>query len=154
MARIEINVNGKDLEVTIPKDYSTLVKGLRYAIENSSDEVRLTEMSGYANVSPFYFARLFKKTLGLSPIEWIAHFRLFSAIDMLMTSPSLVLKEIAFPCGYKSSAHFCRSVKAFFGISPSCIQQQLLNGNAPQQASARLQELRRMLGIAEFASHP
>jgi transcriptional regulator GlxA family with amidase domain len=62
--------------------------------------------------------RLFIRETGLSPGAFAAKMRVQYA-EWLLTSTDRSLTEIALACGYADLAHFSRSYKSAYGMSPS-----------------------------------
>jgi AraC family transcriptional regulator len=57
--------------------------------------------------------------IGETPNVFVNRLRVEKAANMLQKNPLLSITDIAFDCGFSSSAAFARSFKQYFGISAS-----------------------------------
>ena len=67
-------------------------------------------------LSPFYFQRLFLKETGLSPHEYLVHFRLKKARELLIRGSSIA--GAVYDTGFVDQSHFSRAFKRFVGVTP------------------------------------
>ena len=75
----------------------------------------LAEMVG---ISEVYFRRIFQKTYGVTPKQYILDIRMRRA-KQLLTSGYLSISSIAETCGFTSVYHFCRCFKQMTDMTPS-----------------------------------
>ena len=88
-----------------------------YIMDNLSMELSLEELAAKANLSPFYFSRLFKKETGFSPHDYILATRINHAKYLLRTS-TMSVKDICFTLGFSSESAFCTAFKKKTNSSP------------------------------------
>ncbi len=81
-------------------------------------DLKLTELSAIAQISPYHFLRLFKKSLGVTPHQYILQQRIDRA-KYLLQSSSLDISEIALRVGFCDSSHLTRCFKSILGKTPS-----------------------------------
>jgi len=74
----------------------------------------LAEMSG---LSPSHFNRLFKRTFGTSPIDWLRRERISQAKRRLVESRETI-KQIAEQVGYADRFFFSKDFKRYTGTTP------------------------------------
>lgn len=84
---------------------------------NVKEDLTLDILAGHASLSPYYYAHLFKKEVGLPPMEYIAQYRINMAKTILKTTQQSV-SEIADSLGYSSSSSFINAFTRRVGISP------------------------------------
>lgn len=100
------------------KDYYPI----RAGIEQLSKEWNLNEHIGkYAamcSVSESYFYLLFRKAIGVSPVEFRNKIRIINAKALLKNSQSTIA-EIAESVGFEDQFFFSRVFKKYTGISPA-----------------------------------
>ncbi|MFY0689207.1 MAG: helix-turn-helix transcriptional regulator [Cyclobacteriaceae bacterium] len=77
-----------------------------------------TELAGLTNMSLSTFKREFKKIYSDTPMNYQRKKRLQKAADLLNQSDESI-SHIAYQCGYNDLAHFTKSFKAQFNLSPS-----------------------------------
>lgn len=68
-----------------------------------------------------YLRKLFKKEVGMSPLEYMTGLRMKSAEILLtaMWTNEYTISEIAQMCGFEDSLYFSRVFKKYYGCSPS-----------------------------------
>lgn len=90
---------------------------VEYLHAHLAEEVSLVELAAVANLSPFHFARMFKRTLGVAPHAYQRGLRCERA-KMLLAQTRHSVTGIAFDVGYESSQSFARMFRAETGMSP------------------------------------
>ena len=104
-------------------------RALVYMVENFSEEMNLDELSEEAQTSKFNLCRSFNRRYGVPPMRWLWIFRVLLAAEFIKLAPDWSLTDIAFTCGFCSSAHFSRNFSAVMKRSPSSYRRRLLNKN-------------------------
>lgn len=79
------------------------------------------KMAEVMNMNPFYFHRLFSKTIGLTPQTYINALRVSKATTLFNTCDSLT--SIAQECGFYDQAYFTKQFKKYYGITPTNYKQ-------------------------------
>ncbi len=79
--------------------------------------ISVDEMAREAGMSPAHFSRVFKETLGATPMQYVLAYRIEQAMKM-MADPGRPLGDIALACGFADQAHFSRSFKQVTGQTP------------------------------------
>lgn len=94
-------------------------QALLFINQNLSRPLDLTEVAGVSGFSPFHFHRIFRVFTGETPQDYINRLRLEKAANFITKSPGLSITEVAFSCGFSSSAVFARSFKKHFRVTAS-----------------------------------
>lgn len=81
-------------------------------------DLKLTELSSIVQISPYHFLRLFKKSLGITPHQYILQQRIERA-KYLLKSSNLDISEIAIRVGFCDASHLNRCFKNSLGMTPS-----------------------------------
>lgn len=79
--------------------------------------ITVDDLAAEAGMSPSHFARVFKQTMGSTPMQFVMAYRIEQAMKM-MEDPTRPLGEIAYACGFSDQAHFTRSFKQVTGQTP------------------------------------
>lgn len=87
-----------------------------YINEHPADDLSLNKLASIANLSPYYFARTFKKETGKTPHEYVMTSRINLAKFYLKTS-RLSIEEIATCIGFVTASSFCCSFRKHVGIT-------------------------------------
>jgi AraC family transcriptional regulator len=88
-----------------------------YINEHPGEDLSLNRLASIANLSPYYFARTFKKETGKTPHEYVMSSRINSAKFYLKTS-RLSIEEIGISLGFPTASSFCASFRKYLGITP------------------------------------
>jgi AraC family transcriptional regulator len=100
------------------KEYRVRIqKVIEYINAHLADELPLEVLAGAACFSAFHFHRIFSLLVGETPAEFVNRLRLERAANILLFAPSITITEVAFECGFSSSATFSRSFKKYFKTS-------------------------------------
>ena len=86
--------------------------------ENLNNEMSVVDIAEKANVSLYYMLHIFKKTTGITILEYKREEMLTKAKKMLLNS-NKTISSIAQECGFGSSAYFSKIFAHSEGISPS-----------------------------------
>jgi len=90
-------------------------------------ELPLEEIAAAAYLSPFHFARLFKKLTGASPHAYLATLRVERA-QALLAQTDLSVAEVSLRVGYASSSHFTKAFRQATGLTPSAFRAAVIRG--------------------------
>jgi AraC family transcriptional regulator len=90
-------------------------------------DLALEEIASAAHLSPFHFARLFKKLTGAAPHAYLASLRAARA-QALLAETDLPVTEVGARVGYMSSSHFARAFRQATGLSPRAYRKALVRG--------------------------
>ena len=100
-----------------------LVKELVHA--KMEDELTLGEMAQSAELSPAHFSRMFRKSTGETPHQFVLRQRVERAKEMLRQAEMRVL-DVAVACGFKTQQHFARVFRRICGASPTEYRYEVL----------------------------
>lgn len=95
---------------------------IRYIREHYSEKISLEDMARHVNMSQFHFARVFKKSCGYSPHEFVMMTRINHAKHLLGTT-ELPVKVIAQMVGYQNVTTFTNAFGNRVGVSPSMFRK-------------------------------
>jgi AraC-like DNA-binding protein/mannose-6-phosphate isomerase-like protein (cupin superfamily) len=84
---------------------------------------RLRQLAALAGLSESSFSRLFRATMGTSPIDWLRRERINQAKRRLGETTDSV-KEIAAQVGYHDPYFFSKDFKRFTGLAPTQFRQR------------------------------
>ncbi|HEY3858615.1 MAG TPA: AraC family transcriptional regulator [Gammaproteobacteria bacterium] len=89
---------------------------------NLDKDLRIEQIARMANLSSFYFIRLFKAVVGKTPHQYILDCRIGLAKDLLLGS-FLPISEIAQRCGFSTQSHFTSAFRQATDESPRAFRQ-------------------------------
>lgn len=107
------------------KDIPLVAQSCEYLQQHSSDNMLTqAEVADALGVTSTYLSTLFKKSMGVSMMNYLTMQRLENARRMLMEDAELPLRVIAEKVGYSDEFYFSRSFKKYFGMSPSQLRRE------------------------------
>ena len=81
------------------------------------DELTLIQMAESVDLSPAHFSRMFRKSTGETPHQFVLRNRIERAQEILRAPEARVL-DVAVACGFKTQQHFARVFRHMCGTSP------------------------------------
>jgi len=99
------------------------------------DDLSLGEMAQSVDLSTAHFARMFRKSTGETPHQFVLRQRLERAKAMLRTPGARVL-DVAVACGFKTQQHFAQVFRDVSGVSPTAYRQDLLDPKLTYSSAA------------------
>ena len=90
---------------------------LDYVEANLGSKMTITKMANVVALSKSHFSRAFKRSLGHSPMAYVAVRRVERA-KLMMTSTRERLTDIALACGFTDQSHLNRYFRRELGTSP------------------------------------
>ncbi len=94
------------------------------------EDLDLAVLAEVACFSPWHFHRIYRETVGETPVETLRRLRLHRAtVDLLRTAAPL--SDVARRAGYGSVAAFSRAFAAFVGLPPAAFRDQAARGPVP-----------------------
>jgi AraC family transcriptional regulator len=79
--------------------------------------LELEDLAQQVDMSQFYFSRLFKQSLGITPHQYVIQQRIERA-KQLLRKGELSLVEVALECGFANQGHLNRHFKRLTGTTP------------------------------------
>ena len=90
-------------------------------------DLPLEEIAAEAHLSPFHFARLFKKLAGATPHAYLANLRAARARSLLAET-DLSVTQVGARVGYASPSHFAKAFRQATGLTPREFRAALVRG--------------------------
>ena len=107
-------------EIRVENPYHVQIcdQAKRYIDENFNSDICLETIANSIHVSKFHFIRIFKETIGISPMKYLLSVRLSAAKEQLCSTERSI-QEIAEAVGYENPLTFSRVFKNSENISPT-----------------------------------
>lgn len=94
-----------------------ILKVLRYIRKHINENITMEEMTNLCYLSKDHFIRLFKKEMGITPIQYINRKKIEKAQLMLITNNQSI-KDIAYALSFQNVYYFNRLFKKITGTTP------------------------------------
>ena len=94
----------------------------RFIEENLKSDISIDQLASLVHLSKFYFIRLFKRLMGVSPYQYVQITRINRAKELLM-STDFRINEIADAVGFSSAMRFTKFFSDMTGMSPSVFRK-------------------------------
>ena len=109
------------IDIELP---ANLIRVVRFVKENFEKPISTDLMANEAGLSKCHFCREFKKTTGMSPMNFLSLMRVRRATILL--KKKLPVSTIALKVGFNELSSFNRHFKRFTGLSPTAYRNSLL----------------------------
>lgn len=96
----------------------------QYLIKNYNESITNAVLSKEFGFVPSYISRLFRQFKGVSPSEYLTHFRIDKAKQIMKENPHFMVKEIADMVGFNEAYYFSKTFKKETGMWPSDYNKQ------------------------------
>src|SRR6202023_2597986 len=90
------------------------------------DDLSLDELAQSVGLSTAHFARMFRKSTGETPHQFVMRQRLERAKAMLR-APGARILDVAVACGFRTQQHFAQVFRDVWGASPTEYRQDFLD---------------------------
>lgn len=88
-------------------------------VKELDKDLQLDELAKKVGISKFHLIRLFKRSFGLTPHQYLIDKRLEKAIELLPNTP---INEIALAVGFSDASSFGKAFKQRYGCTPSAFK--------------------------------
>jgi AraC family transcriptional regulator len=127
-----------------------LRQAIDYIQAHLEENIKLSEIATAVGMSQYYFIRLFKQSMGMTPYNYVIAERLERAKQMLQHQ-EMSLGEISNQCGFSDQSHLTRYFKRKFGITPQAMRNSNQINSLPS-ANGKCLELSPRRNLGKIAS--
>jgi AraC-like DNA-binding protein len=97
-------------------EHQKVARAKEFLIENHRRATSLAELENIVEFSPCHLLRTFRRTVGLTPHDFLTQIRVERAKRLLRLGNTI--SDIAVDTGFVDQAHFTRRFKAIVGVTP------------------------------------
>jgi AraC family transcriptional regulator len=91
-----------------------------YIDNHIAEDLSLAELASEVGMSQYYFARLFKQSIGLTPHQYVIQRRVARAKKFLLEGKSSI-SDIALMVGFADQSHLTYHFKRLLGVTPKTV---------------------------------
>jgi len=99
-------------------------KSIEILNDRLDEKISLAEFAAEFDLSPFHFARVFKRATGFPPHEYQLQLRVARAQELLRHNPGKKIAELACELGFSDESHFRRHFRRIVGTTPGQFRLQ------------------------------
>jgi AraC family transcriptional regulator len=99
-----------------------LKEAIAYINDNLDQNLSLFEISAIVQMSPHYFASLFKQSTGMAPHQYITQCRIEKA-KYLLSKQELSVIQVSQFVGFQSQSHFAKVFRKYVGVTPQAFKK-------------------------------
>ena len=100
-------------------NYSAPIKkAAEFLSLNYSQKLSLSQLAEHVGLSEAYLSKAFRREVGMTVSQYIAHLRCTQAAEMLRNS-DISIQEISDYVGYPDNNYFVKVFKSYHGVTPS-----------------------------------
>jgi len=92
-------------------------EAINYIEQNFQNNISIEDVATVCGINRSYLGKIFKKSTGQSPQEFLMNYRMVKAAELLKLT-SLSIADIGSAIGYENQLHFSRAFKNIYGVSP------------------------------------
>jgi AraC family transcriptional regulator of arabinose operon len=104
-------------------DHGPVERALQHVDDHLGDPLDLPALAEAAAVSPSHLIRLFRDELGTTPGRYLWRRRVERGVELLEAT-GLSIDEVARRCGFRTSHHFSRRIRAATGLPPAALRRR------------------------------
>ncbi|MFL6621520.1 MAG: helix-turn-helix domain-containing protein [Sulfurifustis sp.] len=107
-----------------PRDQRRIAEVLRYIETHAEQPLELSDLAAMAFMSKYHFLRTFRRTVGVTPYQFVLGVRMRRAAIRLRTTP-LPVATIAADAGFGDLSTFNSQFRELFGRSPQAFRKSV-----------------------------
>lgn len=111
-------------------DEMRVKEAILYIETHYAEQITLEELAGSIHISKSECCRCFKRTLQMSPVEYIKRYRIFKAANMIQfhAPAASSISDLAFNVGFNNASYFNKVFRQFLQCTPSEYKRNLKKG--------------------------
>lgn len=90
---------------------------IEYIDAHLDEEIKLVGLAELVDMSQYYFAQLFKQSMGITPYQYVLQQRVERA-KQLLKYQDMAITDVALSCGFANQSHFTKHFRKLTGITP------------------------------------
>ena len=114
-----------EVEKSSEDDWAVLRRMTGFVQSHYDETIRLEEIAAAGMVCRSQCCKLFKSKMNMTPMEYVMHYRLSKACELL--NQDLSITEIAFSCGFNGVSYFSECFRRKYSITPTAFREAVLS---------------------------
>ncbi|MFD2968718.1 AraC family transcriptional regulator [Sphingobacterium bambusae] len=109
-----------------PSEDPRVMEILKFIHHNCHKTIYLEQLADQVHMSKDHMIRIFKREIGVTPVEYINRKKIERSQMMLITS-NITIKEISYSLGFESISYFNQIFKKHVGLTPLSFKKMITN---------------------------
>lgn len=129
----------KTKEGNISTDETRVKDAILYIELHFHEQITLEQLANCIHISKSECCRCFKRTLQLTPIEYLMKYRIFRATQLIQRGDPEAhsMSSLAFSVGFNNASYFNKVFKQYLGCTPSEYKRKIKNDPAAETGPFR-----------------
>lgn len=111
------------IEEGISKEKTYIRKSVEFIQTHYNQPIKVSDVANYVSLNRSYISTLFQKATGISMQQYLTHFRITKAVELLSLT-DLSIEQIAESCGYSDPLVFSKAFKKLKNQTPSAYRKE------------------------------
>ena len=107
-------------------------------------DMSLDDMAQSVGLSTAHFARMFRKSVGETPHQFVLRQRIERA-KVMLRAPAVRVLDVAMACGFRTQQHFAQVFRDACGVTPTEYRQNFVGSERPCSSDTCLKDAPRMV---------
>jgi len=117
LTEIVLEASSCSAKLNKSRHHELVESAIEFVGRNYHKQISIKDMADFVHCSVYYFCRIFKRSIGYSPYEYVVKYRIYKAKEMLKTGRGSI-EEVAEGVGFESLSNFVKTFRKFEGITP------------------------------------
>ena len=102
-----------------------LHRAIDYIESHLDQEITLTDIAQVLGMSQYYFCRLFRQSMGVSPYKYVIYQRIERAKQLLRQPQKMSIAAISLECGFANQSALSKHFRSLTGTTPNTYRKRL-----------------------------
>ncbi|MCR5502436.1 MAG: AraC family transcriptional regulator [Lachnospiraceae bacterium] len=119
--------SAKSSSHAVPLDEQRTKEIIHYIKEHYAEKVTLDDLASSVHISKSECCRCFKRTLNLTPIEYLMRYRIYRAASLIQSRDpqAASFSELAYNVGFNNASYFNKVFRQYLSCTPSEYKKRL-----------------------------
>jgi AraC-like DNA-binding protein len=105
-----------------------LSKACTFMEQNLRRRIKIGDIAAAADLAEDYFARLFRKRLRASPLQYLIRLRLQEGRRLMAAQPGMTVRQVSAAAGFDDPRHFAHLFRKHYAVTPDQFRRGMLRG--------------------------
>ncbi len=124
-------------------DFNRVIEAIHYIANHYAEPLTLENIANSIHLSKSECCRCFKRTIDLSPVEFLIQYRIMEAIRKIQTKEEVAnsISALSVSVGFNSASYFNKQFKRYLNCTPLEYRKKLLSGTGETVFEKELRDI-------------